>query len=798
MWMVHSYSNFLFKPVFTSLLNRIFKNFLIISLALKAMLEHSSSQSILQPISQSGVPNFVEEIDLQKYGLMLKRRWRLISLIAVSSTILSGLHSLRQVKTYQASGQLLVRSDQTSQLTGIDARSGELKALTAKSDPLTTEAEILKSNQVLNTVTENLQKKNLIPPHSAKTSEKGSSSDHKLTHKELLKGLSVKPVVGTDILQVNYQTTSPELAASVVNQVMEDYIRNNVEVNRSQAIQAKQFILAQLPETEASVRKAEETLQKFRETHNIISLTQEADESVRTIAALDQNINSARSALAQSEARVATLRNQVGMDTKMALTINALNQSPTIQKSFADWRSAQAELAKQRTIYHDGTPEIQQLQAQEEATKAALNRQIKEVSGAVPITVETLQLSKTQQDLAGDLAKAEVDRATAHHSIQSLVQSRSASVKRASAVPALETAQRELQRQVDAAQTTYKTLLTKLQEVQVAENQTVGNARIISTAEAPEKTNSAPITLMLLTGGVAGLLLGIAAALAVDYLDKGIRTIKEVKKNLPYTVLGIIPHGLSQNFDHPDQPQLINPHHANFGAQEAYQMLQANLRFLPSDQAIKSIVVTSAMDQEGKSTIAANLALALAQGQRRVLLVDADLRTPSQHHVWDLNNLLGLSNLVVEQVQMNAAIQTINPNLHVLTAGSTPPNPLALLDSRVMKRLIEQFTDRYDFVVFDAPTLLGTADSTVLNRMTDGSLMVVRMGRANLPCLKVAKQFLEQSSQRVLGMVINDVSVKGRNRDHEFDNYFNNHHTNYSSIGKPISTNVSKLSSRLR
>jgi polysaccharide biosynthesis transport protein len=747
------------------------------------MLDNPSSQPL---------PNFVEEIDLQKYGLILKRRWRLISLIAVSTMILAGLNALRQVRTYQASGQLLVRSDQTSQLTGIDGRSGEVKALTAKSDPLTTEAEIIKSNRVLEAVAASLQEKKSKGVIEPTTDERITKLYNNLSTKELAKGLSIKAVVGTDILQINYQSTSPEFSATVANQVMEDYIRNNIEVNRSQAINAKQFILAQLPETESAVRKAENALRRFRETHGIVSLTQEAEESVRTLSALDQNINSARSALAQSEAKVSALRAQVGMDTKTALTVNALNQSPTIQKSFADWRAAQAELNKQSTVYQDGSPEIKLLQDQEQATKNALASQIQEVSGDSNVSIETLQLSKTQQDLAGDLAKAEVDRATTSQGISSLMESRSATVKRSSAVPGLETAQRELQRQVDAAQTTYKTLLTKLQEVQVAENQTIGNARIISTAEAPEKPNSASLPLLLLTGGVAGILLGIAAAFAVDYLDKGIRTIKEVKKLLPYTVLGIIPTIQNSNEYH-GQPQLINPAHAHFGAQEAYQMLQANLRFLPSDQSIKSIVVTSAMDQEGKSTIAANLALALAQGQRRVLLVDADLRTPSQHHVWDINNVVGLSNLVVEQVQMNDAIQTITHNLHVLTAGSTPPNPLALLDSSVMKRLIEQFTDRYDFIVFDAPTLLGTADSSVLNRMTDGSLVVVRMGRVNAPCLKVAKQFLQQSSQRVLGMVINGADVHGSNGDHELDSYLYNRTTQTKSL-----PNLSQVSPRSR
>ncbi len=729
------------------------------------------------PSLPTQIPNFVEEIDIQRYGLVLKRRWRLVMIVALSTLVLSGINALRQTKLYQSSGQLLIRSDQTSQLTGIDARSADVKSLTAKSDPLTTEIEILKSNRVLQNVVAAIKQKkknrtigqSLNLDGDAKIfSEKEANIYDETDIKEIVKGLTVKPVVGTDVLQVNYQSKSPDLAAVVVNEVMEDYIRNNIEVNRSQAVSAKQFILAQLPETESAVRKSENNLKDFREANGIVSLTQEAEESVRNLSALTQNINTAQSTLAQSQARVMQLRSVVGMDVKTALTVNALNQSSNVQKTFADWRLAQAELGKQRALYKDDAPEISLLKDQVQVAKTDLDRQIQAIAGEnTNISLDTLQLSKTQQDLVADLARAEVDRATASQGLASLIQSRAESLKRSSAVPRLETAQRELQRQVDAAQTTYKTLLTKLQEVQVAENQTVGNARIISNAEIPEKPSSNSITMMLLSGGFVGLLLGIASAFTVDYIDKDIRTIKEIKKLLPYPFLGVIPSVPGQETE---KPEIIGQNQ-NFGAQEAYQMLQANLRFSPSDQTIKSIVVTSAMTQEGKSTVAANLALALAQGQRRVLLVDADLRHGDQHHIWGINNVVGLSNLVVEQVQMTAAIQTITQNLHVLTAGSIPPNPLALLDSSMMKRLIEQFTDRYDFVVFDGPTLLGTADSTVLNRITDGSLLVVRMGHSSGPHLKVAKQFIEQSSQHMLGVVVNGAIVHGNN-DRDLDSYF--------------------------
>jgi polysaccharide biosynthesis transport protein len=703
---------------------------------------NSISQSAL--VSESAA--FTEEINFQKYWLVLQRRWWLIAIAAITGAALAGLYVLPKPKSYQAGGKLLVKPDQSSQLTGFDVKSGEIKALTQKSDPLSTEAEILKSKPVLEAAARALDLKDRT----------GKSIDAVA----LVKQLTVKPIVGTDILQVIYQSEQPEVAARVVNQVMQDYIRNNVQVNRSQAIAAREFILAELPQAEVAVREAENSLRRFREANGVVALEQEAQESVKSIAALGQNIDSSAALLSQAEARVLQLSRQVGMDVGTAMRVNALNQSEAVQKALADWRLAEAELAKQRTIYQEGSPEINQLAEQVKAAQAVLQNQTEEIAQQEGgLSVGQLQLSKTQQDLVGDLARAETERSSLREGLASLVRSRSAAAVKSSSMPGLEASQRELQRRVDAAQTTYKTLLTKLQEVQVAENQNVGNARVVSDAIVPVDAVGAGKVVILFGGGVVGLLLGLSLAFLVDFADRSVKTLQEITALMPYSVLGMIPQVEGPRLDASleGMPQLITQDFQDFGGQEAYQMLQANLRFLPTDQVARSILVTSAGRSEGKSTVAANLALALAQGQRRVLLVDADMRNSCQHHVWQVSNAVGLSNVLVGQVQMDQAITAVRENLHVLTAGTVPPNPLVLLDSSAMTMLVERFTEHYDFVVFDGPTVMGTADSTVLNRLVDGSLVVVRMGMAEIERLKTMRQFLAQSGHRVLGMVVNGV-----------------------------------------
>jgi polysaccharide biosynthesis transport protein len=703
--------------------------------------------------SADGAATFIEEIDLQKYWQVLQRRWGLILAMLLAGFLLSGIYVLLKSKNYKAQGLLLVKPDESSQLVGINSKSSEIKAATSRSDPLSTEAEILKSLPVLE--------------NSVKILNPKGQDGKPISAVKLAKKLTVKPVTGTDILQVMYRSDDPELAVKVVNQVMQDYITNNVQVNRSQTIAAREFILAELPKTEVAVRKAENALQRFRETNGVVALARETDESVRNIGLLTQNINSSAAQLSQAEARVAQLRGQIGMDVDQALQMNALNQSEAVQKALAEVRLAEAELAKQRTVYQDDAPEIKQLLEQVQAAQSLLQDQTQAITGqAGTVALGQLQLSRTQQDLVADLARAETERTSLKQGLASLVQSRSSMGAKSQAIPALESTQRELQRQVDAAQTTYNTLLNKLKEVQVAENQNVGNARIVSSAIIPEDRALLKNGVIILGGGVMGLLLGLSLAFLVDYADRSVKTIQEITALMPYSLLGVIPQmALTHREASLDgTPQLMLSDTLQLAGQEAYQMLQANLRFLPVDQVPRSIMVTSASAQEGKSTVAANLALALSQGQRRVLVVDADMRYGCQHHVWGVSNGVGLSNLLVGQVQLDQAIVSVRDNLDLLPIGTVPPNPLVLLDSTAMATLVKQLMGQYDFVVFDSPILNGTADCTVLNRLVDGSLIVMRLGQVEIEQLKTMRQWLRQSGHRVLGMVVN--GVEGR-RDRE-------------------------------
>jgi len=688
-------------------------------------------------------------IDINQYWLILKRRWLPTSIVAASVLGLSAFVTFAQKPTYEAQGKLVLKDSNTSSLTGLNDKLGQLSGLTNTSNPLDTEAEKIRSNASIQKVIDkfNLQDKKGKP----------------LTIQAVVANLKIKSVRGTDVMELSYRSKKPEEAAAVINFLMDSYLDSNISSNREEAVSAKDFLTKQLPQIENRVIQAEAELRQFKDKNRVVSLEEEARFGVEAVKDLQAELTRAEAALADKNTRSQVLQNELAMTRKEAVEFSTLSQSQGVQQVLGEYQKTQDELTVARTKLTEEHPTVRNLKEKESALRTHLEQRIGKVVGqGVAVRERDLQLGNLKQTLTGELVKAEADRLA---SAQQVVVLRDAYInyqRRLADIPKLEQSQRALERKLQVARSTYEQVLKQLQEVEVVEQQKVGNARIVSQALTPDKPISPKIPLNLALGGFLGLLLGAGTALLLEAMDKTLRDIDEAKRLLGLPLLGSIPQwgekkgkkDKSATEGRAELPVLNNPYSP---VSTAFEMLQTNLSFAVSDKELRVILVTSSCPGEGKSFVCANLAVSMSMLGKRVLLIDTDMRRPRQHKVWELPNFMGLSSVLTGQAQLSSVAQEALVSLDVLPVGTIPPNPVTLLESQRMANLVKEASSNYDCVIIDTPPLTAVADALVVGKLVDGMLLVVRPGEVESGAVQASKSMLEQAKVPVLGMIVNGV-----------------------------------------
>jgi succinoglycan biosynthesis transport protein ExoP len=704
--------------------------------------------------------NYPEEIDVQKYLLVLKRRWLIASGVFAAFATLGGINYFMQPPVYEGSGKLLFQSNQTSSLTGVGEKIGHLESIKREANPLDTQAIVMQSEPVMQDVIKTLKLKD----------KKGNPLSPDAI------SIKTEAVLGTDVLKVSYTSDNPKSAKAIVDQVMKSYIANNILSNRTQAISAGAFIQKELPRAKAQLEKTAEALREFKLKNQILELAEETKASVKNISDVENELAKARSELADASAQEIQIRRQMNLPVDRAVDITSLSQIPGVQGLLAELQKVETQLAALKARYTETHPAVIDLESQEANINSLLQQQISQSLGyKAAIPAGKLQMGQIKQNLTSDFVRLQSQRLGLEKKVEALSAVIASYRRRADVMPNLEKQEGDLERGLSIAQKSYENLLTRQQEIQVAENQTVGNAQVVEYAKvAPSPAVKRKRFVITLGSGFVGLLLGVASAFFIDLIDRRLKTTKEAEALFGYTLLGLIPQFETNNTSTPLDSSLEKVSERIIVAtsprtviHEAYQMLQANLKFISLDRKVSAIVVTSSISGEGKTEVAANLAAVMSLAGRRVLLVDADMRQPSQHHLWGLINSVGLSNVMVGENEFYKSVQKITNNLSVLTAGVMPPNPLALIDSERMTSFIDMLSQSYDYVIFDTPPLVGSADAAVLGNMVDGVLIVVRPGVVDSNTATAAKSLLARSEANILGIVANAVNVK-----HEPDNYF--------------------------
>jgi polysaccharide biosynthesis transport protein len=714
-------------------------------------------------VSNSSSSDRSDGLDIFQFAKILKRYWLPAGLTFTGVLGAVAVWTLMQTPIYEAHGQLLLqKKDQTSALTGLADKLGQIDPLSSTSNPLETEAQVLQSGPILDEAIAQLKLQN----------RRGKT----LTDDDLRKLMKVKAIRNTDVLEVTFRDPDPKKAAKLVNTVFQLYLQNDIQVNRAQTRAARQFIEAQLPRTEEQLQKAELALRRFKESNQIVDLKGEATVAVEGAGKLLEELAKAQAQYSEVRERSAQLRQQVGMNGQQAIVEGELSEAEGLQATLKQLQQVEDQLAVERTTYEETHPRIIELRGKQAALQEALKGRVSETTGNRQASVKSRNIQKGDfgLELSAELVKAEVEQQSAAQRVLQLERFLQTQQQRTNVLPRLEQKQMKLERDLEVARLSYQSLLKSLQDAQLAENQNIGNARVVDQAKVPLLPVSPKILLNLLLGAVVGSLAGVGVALLLDARDRTVRTTKEVRSLFEFPMLGTIPFlkSLQKETSEQSLERVISSHlvvrdEPRSVGSEAYRALLANLKFSRSDNPLNIIVVSSSLPGEGKSTTVANLALAMTDLGARVLIVDADLRRPRQHQVWNMANSVGLSNVLVDAALLTGAVQKENDRLSVMTSGVLPPNPIALIDSHRMAKLLNDLRSTYDYVLIDSPPLTVAADALILSKAADSLLMVARPGHLNTSAANAARESIDRSGQDVIGLVVNAVIP-----ENEGDNYY--------------------------
>jgi capsular exopolysaccharide synthesis family protein len=608
--------------------------------------------------------------------------------------------------------------------------------------------------------------------------------------------LGITRLEDTKILEIRYNDSDPEKIQFVLEQVADGYIKYAENEQRTAVKKGLNFVNEQTTQLTDQVDSLQKQLQAFREQNNIIDPQTQGQLLSDRISDVVNQRQQAQAQLAETEQLYTELQNQLaqlGVSPDQAITASALSEATRYQELLNKLSEVEAKIATESARLTDDHPTMQKLNeerqnllplVEQEAAKVVGNR-----ASGVPSNAESLASpSSIRLDLTQKLVEATNQREVLQERAKVIAEAEVQLTRQFKAWPLIARQYTNLEQKLKVATESLSRFVAVQETLKIEDVQKTDSWQKISPIKKPEAPTSPNVPRGLMLAAVGGILAGAGAAFLAEKMDKAFHSPDELKDKTGLPILGTIPFtkDLKKHLaslvagSTPDgenvEYQIGGGTHGYTASPflEAFRSLHTNLEFLSPDQPIRTLVMSSSVPADGKSTVSTFLAQAAAAMGQRVLLVDADLRRPQIHVRTDLPNVWGLSNVISSEINVDDVIQPspMEDNLFVLTAGQIPPDPTRLLSSKKMGNLVKRFQEAFDLVIFDAPPMLGLADARLLAGHTDGIVMVVGLGRTDREVLTQVLYGLKTSRARVLGLVANGVKGYTPTSYHYYHHYY--------------------------
>jgi polysaccharide biosynthesis transport protein len=549
---------------------------------------------------------------------------------------------------------------------------------------------------------------------------------------EFLGSVSILPVRNSRIVEVRYSSTDPEFASDAANALVKTYIQQNMESKFTTSKDAADFLSEKLGEQRKALEASEAALQAYKEKNGTVSVADSASNIVvQRLSDLNTALTKAKTDRINKEALYNQLKSAEGsgaLETYPAVITNEYIQK--VKADLSELQKQQAQLAQRYDVRH---PEMIKMRGAIESADAKLKGELAKVVESVK---NEYQAALSQERSLQEALNSQKTEALSYNrkGIEYGV----------------------LTREVESNKQIYESLMQRTKETGISSDLRASNVRVVDPAEVPRSPISPNIQRDVMVSMATSLALAIGLAFGVERLDNRIRTPQEMKAHVGIPFLGMVP----ATAKHKGSPNPLVTNGASPNFIEAIKTVRTNVLFSTAEDGLKTLVVTSAGPSEGKSIVAANLALSLAQAGQRVLLIDADMRRPRVHEIFDVAQEPGLSNVLTANAKITETIhKSGTPGLWLLSSGHIPPNPAELLGSRRFLDLIGSLEEHFDWAIVDTPPVLAVADSTIAANEASGVLFVVGADKTTRHAARAALEQLDAAKGHLIGAVLNNAAI---------------------------------------
>lgn len=669
-------------------------------------------------------------VDLHQLIAMLRRRKWVILGVFASVIGLALLYAVTAKPIFESQATIEINTQNRSGASSDLAIIGLLPDIGTRS--VETQVAILKGAPLQNKALEHL-------------------TDRQRRIAKSFKAIDVAGVGDTDLVRIAVRTRDREASQKLADGLCREYISDSLEQNRNQVRGARVYVQDQLKKQLGRLNQAQIQLANFKKRHATFDLTAQSQALVTRMTALQAEAQQARSDKLSATAQLSQLRATVSGMPDSTRTPTTETRSPKVEALKSQLTQTEIELLKAQQEYTPNDPTIIALKNQ----IAGLRRQLKN-----QVEFETSTIANVPNDMKRSLQQqmAQLEGVAVASEARGVAVARAINAARTElkTLPDREYQLGRLTQEASGLLQAYNLLNEQYQNLMIQEQAKVANAQ--QRFPANRATLVAPKKMRILMMAVPmGLILALVLAAFVDRIDGRVHSDSEVESATGLPVMAHIP-----DIARSEDSKLLGASmdESNFQLAESFQMLRTGISFSVYDKPIRSVLISSALPGEGKSTCAMNLAIAAAQSGERVILVDCDLRRPSAHRLMKLSNRVGFTSVVAGTATLEEALQeTSVPGLRILSSGPTPPNPYRMLHSRGARELLEQLRREADFVVIDTPPALGMADAQLVSSSADAILLVVSTKGAKKHEIARTRDLLGQTNIEVLGSILNRVQA---------------------------------------